>query len=179
MVALVATQMVKQRASVFMGSAVINVKQTAPVTMEVPVTLFLEDICALVPHVILVDNVSTILAITIPVQKKHNVKYGMGFHIADAYMGIAHWDHLVMMWTNVKHHQQQVFVSMATAPITTAVTTVHVMKGGRAHVVKTMLMNVKVLYVRMAEHALTSQDHLTVHVHQDILGNCVILISVI
>ena len=90
MVALVAAQMVKQRASVFMGSAVINVKQTAPVTMEVPVTLFLEDIRALVPHTILVDSVSTILATTIPVPKKHNVNYVMGFHIANAHMDIAH-----------------------------------------------------------------------------------------
>ena len=88
MVALVAVPMVQQRVSVFMDLAVIDVKCTAPVTMEVPVTLFLEDILALVPHVILVYSVSTILATTINVQKKHSVNYDMSFHIADAYMDI-------------------------------------------------------------------------------------------
>ena len=178
MVALVAV-MVTQRVSVFMDLVVIDVKQTAPVTMEVPAALFLEDLNARVPHAILVDSVSTILATTILVPKKHNVNYGMDLHIADAYMDIAQWDHLVLMWTNVRHRQQQVFVSMAIVPIITVVTTVHVMKGGLVHVVKTMLMNVKVVYVKMAEHAATFQVHLTAHVHQDIQGNYVILISAI
>ena len=159
---------------------VLIVKPNVSVIMAAPATLFRAAFFVLVPPSIIPGNiVNMIRATIIRALKALSVKCDMVSHIADVPRDIIphYQDALTMM--NAKRHLRVDYAFMVLVRIFPVVTTVHAMEAGLEQRVLIILMNVKVLCVRMEERVKISKDHLTAFVVRDIPVNYVKQTSVI